>query len=108
MKIKGRNAVREALRSQTNILKIMASNSQDRVLQDILALARNKGVKVQVVDNRALDKECDNHQGIVAITSDFEYSSVEDILNVARAKGQPHFTVFGYVFHSVGFINVNW
>ena len=91
MKIKGRNAVREALRSQTNILKIMASNSQDRVLQDILALARNKGVKVQVVDNRALDKECDNHQGIVAITSDFEYSSVEDILNVARAKGQPHF-----------------
>lgn len=91
MKIKGRNAVREALRSQTNILKIMASNSQDRVLQDILALARNKGVKVQVVDNRALDKECDNHQGIVAITSDFEYSSVEDILNVARDKGQPHF-----------------
>ena len=91
MKIKGRNAVREALRSQANILKIMASNSQDRVLQDVLGLARSKGVKVQIVDNRALDKECDNHQGIVAITSDFEYSSVEEILQVARDKGQPHF-----------------
>ncbi len=91
MKIKGRNAVREALRSQVNILKIMASGSQDRVLQDILGLARSKGVKVQIVDNRALDKECDNHQGIVAITSDFEYSTVEDILQVARDKGQPHF-----------------
>ena len=91
MKIKGRNAVREALKSQVNILKIMASNSQDKVLLDIISLARNKGVKVQIVDNRALDKECDNHQGIVAITSDFEYSTVEDILQVAKDKGQPHF-----------------
>lgn len=91
MKIKGRNAVREALRSDVNIIKIMASNSSDRVLQDILGLARKKGVKVQIVDNRALDKECDNHQGIVAITTEFEYSSVEDILNVARVKGTPNF-----------------
>ena len=91
MKIKGRNAVREAIKSQVNILKIMASSSQDKVLLDIISLARNKGVKVQIVDNRALDKECDNHQGIVAITSDFEYSTVEDILQVAKDKGQPHF-----------------
>lgn len=91
MKIKGRNAVREAIRSQVNILKIMASSSQDKVLQDILGLARSKGVKVQIVDNRALDRECDNHQGIVAITSDFEYSTVEDILQVARDKGRPNF-----------------
>ena len=91
MKIKGRNAVREALRSDTNILKIMASNSADRVVQEILAIARKKSVKVQIVDNRALDKECDNHQGIIAITSDFEYSTVEDILNVAKDKGTNNF-----------------
>lgn len=92
MKIKGRNAVREALRSDTNILKILASNSsKDRVLADIIELARKRGVKVQQVDARALDRECDNHQGIVAITSDFEYSTVEEILNVARAKGKPNF-----------------
>ena len=37
MKIKGRNAVREALNSNVNILKIMASNSsKDKVLGDIL------------------------------------------------------------------------
>ena len=92
MKIKGRNAVREALRTDTNIIKIMASNSSnDRVLGDILNLAKKKGVKIQLVDNRALDRECENHQGIVAITSEFEYSSVEDILNVAREKGREHF-----------------
>lgn len=92
MKIKGRNAVREALKTDVNILKIMASsNSKDRVLLDILSLARAKGVKVQMVETRVLDKECENNQGIVAITSDFEYSTVEDILNVAREKGRPNF-----------------
>ena len=92
MKIKGRNAVREALNSNVNVIKIMASNSSnDRVLGDILGLARKKSVKVQLVDNKVLDKECDNNQGIIAITSEFEYSSVDEILNVAREKGREHF-----------------
>lgn len=91
MKIKGRNAVREAIASDTNILKIMASNSKDKVLLDILNLAKKKGVKVQIVDNHILDKECDNNQGIIAFTSDFQYSTVEDILQVARNKGENHF-----------------
>lgn len=92
MKIKGRNAVREAILSSTNILKIMASNnSRDKVLLDILQLAKSKGIKVQLVDNHALDRECENHQGIIASVSDFEYSTVDDILNVAREKGKDHF-----------------
>ena len=92
MKIKGRNAVREALVAGTNIIKLMVSSSaQDKVSKDIVSLAKSKSVKVQIVDSRALDRECDNHQGMVAITSDFEYSSVEDILNVARNAGREHF-----------------
>lgn len=92
MKIKGRNAVREALNSDTNILKIMASNSsKDKVLLDIINLARKKGVKVQLVDTKILDKECENNQAILAITSEFKYSSVEEILEVAKQKNKPHF-----------------
>ena len=92
MKIKGRNAVREALNSNTNIIKIMASKSStDRVLSDILFLAKKKGVKVQLVENKILDKEAENNQGIVAITSEFEYSTVEEILQVAREKNREHF-----------------
>ena len=92
MKIKGRNAVREALNSDVNILKIMASNSsRDKVLLDILDLAKRKNVKIQYLDNRLLDKECDNNQGIIAETSDFKYSSVEDILQVAIDKNKNHF-----------------
>lgn len=92
MKIKGRNAVREALNSDVNILKIMASNSsKDKVLMDILNLARRKNIKVQYLDNKVLDRECENNQGIIAETSDYEYCSVQDILDVARGKGKSNF-----------------
>lgn len=87
MKIKGRNAIREALVADTNIIKLMASNSsKDRTFCEIVDLAKKKGVKIQFVDSRVLDKECDNNQGLVAITSDFKYSTVEDILAVAKDR----------------------
>lgn len=92
MKIKGRNAIREVLNSDTNIIKLMASNSsKDKVFCELIAAAKKKGVKIQFVDNKILDKECDNHQGVVAITSDFQYSTVEDILNVAKERGESNF-----------------
>ena len=91
MKVKGRNAVREALRAGVNIEKLMISNtSKDKVTNEIIDLAKSRGVKFLFVDNKLLDRECDNHQGMVAITSDFKYSSVEEILNVARDKNSPH------------------
>ena len=91
MKIKGRNAVRETLNSDVNILKIMASNSKDKVLVDLINLAKRKGVKVQILENKILDKECENNQGIIAITSDFKYSTVDEILDVAKKKNKEHF-----------------
>lgn len=92
MKIKGRNAVREALSSDVNIIKIMASNSsKDRVLLDIINLAKKKNIKVQLLDNKILDKECENNQGIIAETSEFKYSSVDEILQVAKDKNKSNF-----------------
>lgn len=92
MKVKGRNAVREALNSSTNIIKILASrSSKDRVFEELISLANSKRVKVQFVDNKVLDSECDNHQGIIAITSDYEYSTVDDILAVAKEKNEQNF-----------------
>ena len=92
MKIKGRNAVREALNSDVNIIKIMASNSsKDKVLLDILNLAKKKGIKIQYLDNKILDRDCENNQGIIAETSEFRYSTVDDILNVAKQKNKPNF-----------------
>ena len=92
MKIKGRNAVREALNSDVNIIKILVSNSsKDKVLLDIVNLAKNKGIKIQYLENKILDRECENNQGIIAETSEFKYSAVEDILNIAKQKNKPNF-----------------
>ncbi|MBE5739211.1 MAG: 23S rRNA (guanosine(2251)-2'-O)-methyltransferase RlmB [Clostridiales bacterium] len=92
MKVKGRNAVREALVSNTNITKILASrSSKDKVFGEIIDMANRKKVKVQFVDNKVLDAECANHQGIIAITSDFEYCTVDDILDVARVNNRSNF-----------------
>lgn len=92
MRVKGRNAVREALNSNVNIIKIMASkSSKDRVFEELISLANSKRIKVQFVDNKVLDSECDNHQGIIAITSEYEYSTVDDILSVAKEKNEPNF-----------------
>ena len=90
MKIKGRNAVREALVSGATFDKILASQtSRDRVFQELIDLAKSKGIKIQFVDSKVLDRECDNHQGIVAFTSEYKYSTVEDILS--HKKGKNHF-----------------
>ncbi len=92
MKIKGRNAVREAILANANINKILASNSsKDRVLLDLISLARAKNIKVQLVAQNVLDTELDNNQGIIAETSDFEYSTVQDILDVSKTKNKPAF-----------------
>ena len=84
--------------SDVNIIKIMASNSsKDKVLLDIINLAKRKNVKVQFLDNKILDRECDNNQGIIAETSDFKYSTVEEILDVAKYKNIGNIQNF---FHS--------
>lgn len=87
MKIKGRNAVREALNSDSNILKILASNnSKDKTFVDIINLAKRKGVKIQFVDTKILDREGQNHQGLIAETSDFRYSTVDEIIENKKGK----------------------
>lgn len=92
MKIKGRNAVREALVAGTKIDKILAlKSSKDKVLLDIVNMSKANGVKVQFVDNVVLNKECDGHQGLIAFVEDFNYCTTADILNIAKAKGKPNF-----------------
>ena len=91
MKIEGKNAVRECINSNKTIDKILFQNgSQNR---ELMQLAKERGVKVQFVNKSALDdfSVTKKHQGVIAITSDFKYSSVEDILNLAKAKNEDAF-----------------
>ena len=92
MKTEGRNAVLELLKTGKNIDKILLEKSDKATPQGSLGLvfsqARAKGVRIQFVDRRVLDKESvtGKHQGVIAFTTDYEYYDLEDIIAEKRSE----------------------
>ena len=90
--IEGRNAVREALRAGTPIDKLyIARGDTDRSLARIAAQAREAGLAVVEADRRKLDamSATHSHQGVIAVAAAQAYASLEDILALARERGEP-------------------
>ena len=89
--IEGRNAVIEALRTQTNIDKIYIQRGEtDKTLGHIASKARAAGIVVVEADRRKLDgmSRTHAHQGVIALAAVREYVSLGDILADAAAKGE--------------------
>lgn len=87
MIISGKNSVLEALKADKTINKISVLKNS-RNASEIVALAREKGVRFEFVSKAILDKKSVHHQGVVAEVVEFEYSSVEDILKKAEEKSE--------------------
>ncbi len=89
MKTEGRNAVSELLKTDKNIEKIMIEKDVQGSLKSIFAEARKRGVRVQFVERRALDKLSaeKRHQGVIAFTSDFNYSTLDDVISSKTENG---------------------
>lgn len=81
MKIEGRNSVLEALKSDTVTVNTLMC--EKGAANTIVALARQKGVKISFVDKAVLDKASveGRHQGYIADVTDFNYCELEDILD---------------------------
>ena len=83
MKIEGRNAVLEALKSGVTVDKLyIKQGSFDKVIQKIVDSARNNNVPIKFVNIDTINNmsETKQHQGVIALTTEFKYSTVEDIL----------------------------
>lgn len=95
MKVEGRNAVRELiLNGNTTIDKVIVQNNiHDSVISEIVDLMKQKKIRFQFVPVNVLnnDSVTKHHQGIIAYTSEFKYSTTEDILNLAKAKNEDPF-----------------
>ncbi len=91
----GRNAVTELIKSGRSINKIfVAEGSRDGSIKKILALAKNAGIICEFVNRNKLDKICaGNHQGIAASAAAVQYSTVEEILQLAESKNEPPFII---------------
>jgi len=89
--IEGRNAVLEALRAGVAIDKVfIAKGETDAALRHIASTARASGAAVSDADRRKLDamSVTHAHQGVIATAACTEYATVEDILEIARQRGQ--------------------
>lgn len=96
MKIEGKNAVREALKSGKTINCIFVSkDTNDNMIKSLIKEARNNKIKITYCDKYYLNRisETKAHQGIIAESVDFVYSDITEILNVANEKNEPNFIV---------------
>ena len=94
--IEGRNAVQEALRAGRPMDKIyIAKGETDKTLAHIVAAARERGVVIKDCDRRKLDamSATGAHQGIIAQVAVREYCDVDDILEIARSRGEDPFII---------------
>ena len=80
MYICGKNVAKEYLNGNEKIKKVFLNyNFNDT---EIMNLLKTKKIKIDYVDKRVLDnKTMENHQGIILEVDDFEYSSLNDLLN---------------------------
>ena len=91
MIIYGRNPVKEAYRAGKTMEKLfLPKGAPDPVLSPIYKMAKEKRTVISYVDKFTMDKlsEGGNHQGVLAQITDFDYSSVEDILALAKEKDE--------------------
>jgi hypothetical protein len=87
----GRNAVRELLRSDRSVDKLMVQRGERTgSIVVLVAEAIERGIPVVEVDKSKLDalSSYAPHQGVIALAAEKEYCSVEDILEIARERGE--------------------
>ncbi len=94
--IEGRNPIIEALKNNRPIEKIMVNKaSKEGSIKKILAMAKENKVIIQEVDRHKLDdmSESHAHQGVIAITSDYRYYDLDEILEIPKEKGEDPFFI---------------
>ena len=89
----GRNAVTEALRSGRDIEFVMVAAGAGGSIKPIIAECKKRGVTVKEMPRQKLDFKLPgvNHQGVAAVVSSAEYSTIEDILDYAKSTDTPAF-----------------
>ena len=94
--IEGRNAVIEAFRSGKTIDKLFVLDGcKDGPIETIKREAKKHDYILRFVTKERLNQmsETGKHQGVIAYAAAYEYAQVEDILNLAKQKGEPPFVL---------------
>lgn len=87
----GRNAVRELLRAERPIDKLMVQRGERTgSIVVLVAQAIERGIPVIEVEKSKLDSLSGYapHQGVIALAAEKEYCTPEDILQIAKERGE--------------------
>ena len=94
--VEGRNAVIEAFRSGKPVDKLFVLDGcQDGPVRPIIREAKKHDTIINFVTKERLDQisETKKHQGVIAYAAAYEYSEVEDMLELAKKKGEDPFLI---------------
>ena len=94
--IEGRNAVMEAFRSGKSIDKVyILDGCQDGPIRSIVREANKHDTIINFVTKERLGQlsETGKHQGVVAMAAAYDYAEVDDMLELARQKGEDPFLI---------------
>ena len=81
--IYGRNAIREALSSGAPVTRVLVSRNAHGVpIDQIVQLAREHNVDVELVDRTVLDQRTGNHQGVIAEIRPARILSLRDLVEM--------------------------
>lgn len=106
----GHHASVEALKGTTEINKVwLQTGLADTLHQEIIALAKKRGLVIQDAPKSKLDELVDgqNHQGIVLSISAYAYATIDDLFKKAEEAGeQPFFLILDSIEdpHNLGSI----
>lgn len=94
--IEGRNAVLEAFRAGKTIDKLYVQDGcQDGIVNTIKREARKQDTIINYVNKERLDQmsETGHHQGVIASAAAYSYATVEEMMEMARRKGEDPFLI---------------
>lgn len=92
----GRNAVKELLMGGRDVDKLyITSGEREGSINQLLGIAAERGIPITECDRSRLDTMAKGgrHQGIIAIAAERNYSSIDEIIEYAKEKGEPPFIV---------------
>ena len=92
----GRNAVKELLASGRDVEKLyIQSGDREGSVNLLIGIASERKIPIVEVERSKLDAMVfgERHQGVIAIASERNYATVEEILDYARERGESPFVV---------------
>ena len=92
----GRNAVKELLSGTRDIEKIyITEGDKEGSINVLIGIAGERGIPILEVSRTKLDSIArgERHQGIIAIASERNYSSIDDMIKLAEERGESPFVV---------------